>query len=78
MPESCHYLTALDAHSHPCLVSLLFIPSLYSTFFNLNNFLFTCYHRRRKQSQSGGGGGGGGGHCPRGLAQRSSKSSRAC
>ena len=32
MPESCHYLTALHAHSHPCLVSLLFIPSLYSTF----------------------------------------------
>ena len=42
MPESCHYLTALHAHSHPCLVSLLFIPSLYSTFFNSKNFLFTC------------------------------------
>ena len=27
---------------HPCLVSLLFIPSLYSTFFNSKNFLFTC------------------------------------
>ena len=32
MPESCNYLTALHAQSHPCLVSLLFIPSLYSTF----------------------------------------------
>ena len=32
MPESCHYLTALHALSYPCLVSLLFIPSLYSTF----------------------------------------------
>ena len=42
MPESCHYLTALHALSHPCLVSLLFIPSLYSTFFNSKNFLFTC------------------------------------
>ena len=42
MPESCHYLTALPALSHPCLVSLLFIPSLYSTFFNSKNFLFTC------------------------------------
>ena len=44
MPENCHYLTALHAHSHPCLVSLLFIPSLYSTFFNLKNFLFTCLY----------------------------------
>ena len=42
MPESCHYLTALHALSHPCLVSLLFIPSLYSTFFNSKNFSFTC------------------------------------
>ena len=42
MPEIPHYLTALNAHSHPCLVSLLFIPSLYSTFFNSKNFLFTC------------------------------------
>ena len=42
MPESCHYLTTLHALSHPCLVSLLFIPSLYSTFFNSKNFLFTC------------------------------------
>ena len=42
MPESCHYLTALHALSHPCLVSFLFIPSLYSTFFNSKNFLFTC------------------------------------
>ena len=37
IPESCHYLTTLHAHSHPCLVSLLFIPSL-----NSKNFLFTC------------------------------------
>ena len=44
MPESCHYLTALHALSHPCLVSLLFIPSLYSTFFNSKNFyLFVSF-----------------------------------
>ena len=30
MPESCRHLTASQAHSHPCLISLLFIPSLYS------------------------------------------------
>ena len=40
MPESCHYLTTLHALSHPCLVSLLFIPSLYSTFFNSKNFFY--------------------------------------
>ena len=33
MPESCHHLTASHAHSHLCLVSLLYIPSLYSTLF---------------------------------------------
>ena len=27
---------------HPYLVSLLFTPSLYSLFFNLQNFLFSC------------------------------------
>ena len=32
-------MTALHAHSHTCLVSLLFIPSLYITFFNSKNFL---------------------------------------
>ena len=31
IPESCHHLTVSHAHSNPCLVSLLFIPSLYST-----------------------------------------------
>ena len=36
------YLTALHALSHPCLVSLLFIPSFNSTFFNTKNFSFTC------------------------------------
>ena len=36
VPESCHYLTALHALSHPCLISLPFLPSLYSIFFNLN------------------------------------------
>ena len=41
MPESCHYLTALHAHSHPCLVALLFIPSPYSTFFNSGLELFS-------------------------------------
>ena len=32
-------MTALHVHSHTCLVSLLFIPSLYITFFNSKNFL---------------------------------------
>ena len=40
MPESCHYLTALHAHSHRCLVSLLldhpYIPH--------KNLLFTCQY----------------------------------
>ena len=43
MLESCHHLTSSHAHSHPCLVSLLFIPSLYSNLvFNSKNSLFTC------------------------------------
>ena len=45
MPANCHHLTALHAHSYPCLVSLLFIPSLYSTFLNSKNFLFTLQSR---------------------------------
>ena len=40
MPESCRHLTASHAHSHPCLVSLLFIPSLFTCL--LSFFLHTC------------------------------------
>ena len=48
MPETSHYLTTLHAHIHPCLVSLLFIPSLYSTFrrmfYLLVSFLFLLHN----------------------------------
>ena len=33
MPEICRHLTASHAYSNPYLVSLLFVPSLHSTFF---------------------------------------------
>ena len=34
--------TVTHVLGHPCLVSLLFIPSLYATFLNSKKFLFTC------------------------------------
>ena len=43
MLESCCHLAPSHAQSHSCLVSLLFIPSLHSTYFNLKNIIiFTC------------------------------------
>ena len=47
MPESCRYLTALHALSHPCLASLLFILSLYlnsKIFYLLVSFLFLLHN----------------------------------
>ena len=41
-------ITALYVLSHPCLVSLVFIPYLYYTFFNSKNFLFTCLLHKYK------------------------------
>ena len=38
MPESCYYLSELLAHSHPCLVSLLFILSLFFHIFEFGEF----------------------------------------
>ena len=37
-------MTALHAHSHTCLVSLLFILSLYVTFFNSKNLKIFLYN----------------------------------
>ena len=43
MPESCHYLTALHAHSHSCLVSLHFIPSIIPHFLIRRIFILLVY-----------------------------------
>ena len=37
-----HCATTSHTLGHPCLVSLLFMSSLYSTLFNSQNVLFTC------------------------------------
>ena len=37
-----HCATTSHALGHSCLVSLLFMSSLYSTLFSSQNFLFTC------------------------------------
>ena len=40
--RAIHCATTSHALGHPCLVSLLFMSSPYSTLFNSQNFLFTC------------------------------------
>ena len=37
-----HCATTSHALGHPCLVSLLYMASLYSTLFNSQKFFFTC------------------------------------
>ena len=45
--DAQQFATATHILGHPYLVSLLFIPSLYATFLNSKNFIFTCIFEGR-------------------------------